>query len=365
MTDQTTSSKSWTQPPDTGRHRSESERPASRAIGAALVAGGLALSVSLYPLPHGPELFDMFTPDQESSSAASTADDSSTFVKYSFSNFPALKLTELVKLAELKRDFPDLAARDLLRLVTTYGLSNVVTSLEVLNSFGPLRPYFPRSSGGVGGGGGAPSNGPVDVLPALVILLEYLKLHPPVLSAPDLLAVVTSVFSTLAVSLGVSDAFSAPPPDAQTWALAAAAEFTPIDAPVSLLPDPSAEVSTGATETEHADAPVPIEAPADPPVATVIETPVSAPVDPPATVPTETPQPAPVEPSSAEESTNVVTHEPDPLTSDPPSSDSSPSAGGSSTDSSGGSSTDSSGGSSSDSGGGSSSDSGGGSSSGE
>ncbi|WP_231514465.1 hypothetical protein [Mycobacterium sp. URHB0044] len=66
MTGQTTSSKSLTQPPNTGRHRSESERPASRAIGAALAAIGLALTVSLYPLPHGPELFDMFTPDQES-----------------------------------------------------------------------------------------------------------------------------------------------------------------------------------------------------------------------------------------------------------------------------------------------------------
>ena len=366
MTDQTTCSDSWTPPPDTGRHRSEHERPASRVVGAALVAGGLALSASLYPLPDGPHLSDIFTPDQESSSEASKVD-GSPFVKYTFVNFPALTLPELVRLVELNRDFPDLATGDLLELVTTYGLSDVVKSLEVLQSFS-LRPTFPGPSGG---SGGARSAGSGAVLPPLVILLEYLKQNPPALSGLNLLDAVTSIVSTLAQSLGISSALPAPQPDAQTWALAAVAEFTAIDAPVSVLPDPSAAVSAGPSAPASADAEVAasIEAPADPPVAAVIEAPALAQVDTPVIASTEAPPPAPPEPSSAPEPTNVAPQEPDPPSSDPPSSDPTSSAGGGSggsvsSGSGGASSGDSGGGSSGDSGG-SSGGSGGGSSGGE
>jgi uncharacterized membrane protein YgcG len=42
-------------------------RPADRAVGAAIVAGGPALSVLLYSLPDGPRPLDPFQPEQESS----------------------------------------------------------------------------------------------------------------------------------------------------------------------------------------------------------------------------------------------------------------------------------------------------------
>jgi len=359
MPEQTTTSRPSTQSPEGAPRHAEGERPASRAIGAALVAGAVAFGVSLYPLPDGPDLFDSFTPDQESSAEASKVDDS-TFVKYTFTDFPTLKLPDLVKLVELNHDYPDLASGDLLDLVTTYGLPDVVKSLELLQSFSPLRHRFPDPPLGGGGGSG-------NVLPALVILLEYLEQNPPEHSGLGLLDAVTSIFSTLALSLGISHAVVAPQPDTRALALAAVAEFTATDAPVSALPDPSAAGFAGVPAPASADGPVaaPIEAavpaPVDPPVAAPIEAPVPTPVAPPVTAPTETPTPAPLETSSAPEPTNVASHEPDPPSSDPPSSDPPSSAGGGS---GGGSSGDAGGGSSGDAGGGSSGDSGGGTSGG-
>jgi hypothetical protein len=154
MTDRTIPSISWT-PPDTGRRRSGPERPGGRAIGVGLVAVGLASSVSLYPLPDGPKLFDLLRPDQESSSKASKVDDS-TATKFAISDFTTVQLPDLVKLVGLNRDFPDLSTGDLPGLATTYGLSNVVKSLEVLRSFSPPRINFPSPSGrGSGGSSGA------------------------------------------------------------------------------------------------------------------------------------------------------------------------------------------------------------------
>jgi hypothetical protein len=49
------------------RRRTRPERPADRAVGAAIVAGGPALSVLLYSLPDGPRLLGPFQPEQGSS----------------------------------------------------------------------------------------------------------------------------------------------------------------------------------------------------------------------------------------------------------------------------------------------------------
>jgi hypothetical protein len=80
MSAQTSPSRTWTPPLERGRRRAAPERPANRAVGAAIVAGGPALIVLLYPLPDGPRLLDPFQPEQESSSKSAKVVES-TFLK--------------------------------------------------------------------------------------------------------------------------------------------------------------------------------------------------------------------------------------------------------------------------------------------
>jgi uncharacterized membrane protein YgcG len=89
------------------RRRTRPERPADRAVGAAIVAGGPPLSVLLYSLPDGPRPLDPFQPEQGSST------ESAKVVGSTF------------------HDFPDIGADRFLDLVTTYGLPDVVKSLQL------------------------------------------------------------------------------------------------------------------------------------------------------------------------------------------------------------------------------------------
>jgi hypothetical protein len=254
MLDQTSPSRSWTPPPrKRERRRGGPERPAYRAVGDAIVAGGLARSVSLYPLPDGPQLLDLFPPKHESSSESLKAADS-TFLSYKFSDSSALKLPDLVKLVELNHNFPDFATDGLLDLVTTYGLPDVVKSLELLGSLGPLRHSFPDYRGGGGGGGSA--DGSEEVWPALMMLLEFLKQNPPDPSGGGLWDVITNVFPKLALSLGIPDAPAAPPPEARVSAFAAAPVLAPIEAPVSAPPDPPVSGFAAAPVSAPAEAPI-------------------------------------------------------------------------------------------------------------
>jgi hypothetical protein len=103
--------------------------PAKRTIGAAIVAGGLALSVSLYPLPPGPRLSGALPLRNAASSDYSNSVES-----------PG-------------------------------GLPNLV------KSFGPRHTTLGFSGGGVGGGGGS-SAGAGDEMVALTMLLEFMRLNP-------------------------------------------------------------------------------------------------------------------------------------------------------------------------------------------
>jgi hypothetical protein len=299
MSDRTRPLRSWTPPLQGGRRRAGPERPANRAVGAAIVAGGLALSVSLYPLPDGPRLLDLFQPEQKSSSESAKVI-KSRFLNVTFPDFSRVKLPDLVKLAALNHDFPDFGTDGLLNLVTTYGLLDVVKSLQLLESLGPVRHSFPGFSGG--GGGGA-SGVPGEAWPALMVLLEFLEQNPPDLSGGGLWDFITNAFPKLALSLGIPLAPVAPPQEAQVSAFAAAPVITPIGAPNL--------------------------APPDPPVLGFVEAPVSAPVEPAVSAPVEPAAPAPVEPAaaapveppvSAPDPPSVTPPEPDPPRSDPPSS---------------------------------------------
>jgi hypothetical protein len=368
MTDQTSCSNSPTRPPGSGRDRGGSERP-GRAVGAAVVASGLAFSVSLYPMPDGPKLSDLFAPKGGSSSESSKVVDA-RLLNLRFVDASKLNLPDLAKLAALTNGLPDSATRGLMDLVTKYGLPDVVKALEVIQSFAPLTHSFPAIIG-LGGGGGSSWGSPV-----LMWLLDYLRLNPPVLSNLGLVEVVATILPKLAQSLGIPQAQTAPSIETRAVALDVAPP-TPTGAPLSAPPDPPVSATVEApvsAPTEVSVAPtvevsvaptteVSVAPTTEVSVAPTTEVPVSAPTETPAPTYTEAPASAPPEPGGTPlASPNSAAPEPNPPNSDPPSSPSAGSGGGSSSDSGGGSSAGSGGGSSAGSGGGSAGSSGGGSS---
>jgi hypothetical protein len=134
-------------------------------------------------------------------------------------------LSELPKLVDIKvlnHNFPGFPTDALLDLVKTYGLPDLVTSLESLTH------SFPGFSGGGRGGGGGSPDVPTDVLPALVMLLEFLKQNLPDSSGHGLSDVLTNVLPALVQSLGIPHTPAAPLPEAQVSA--------PTEAPVEVVP---------------------------------------------------------------------------------------------------------------------------------
>ena len=177
MPDQTSASRSSMKHLESGRHHDAPERSASRAVGVAIVAGGLAFSVSLYPLPGESPTLKLTPPKHELSESPKTVD--LEFVNSKLPDFSKLELPDLAKLAGLvSHTFPDLPVDGLLGLVKTYGLPDLVKSFELLQSVAPMMSFEPSShsvlslsGGGGGGGGGLPPAVPTDVLPAWVTLL--------------------------------------------------------------------------------------------------------------------------------------------------------------------------------------------------
>lgn len=353
MLGQTWPSRFWTPLPQKQRHGGPPERPANRVVGVAILTGGLAFSVSLYPLPDGPNLRYPFPPNHESSSESQKVA-GAKFPSYKNSGSFTLKLADMVKLVALHHDFPSFGADGLLDLAMTYGLPDVVRSLQLLDSLGPMWHGFPSVSRG---GGGGPSDVPGELWPALMLLLDFLEQNPPSLpGGVGLRDLITNVFPKLAVSLGIPLAPTAPPPEAQVSVLAAAPEFTPIEAQNLAAPDPPVSGFDQA----------PVSAPVEGAVSASVESAAPASVEPAAPAPTEVPVSVSVEaPVSAPDPPSVSVPEPDPPSPDPPSSPGGGTDASSAGDSGGGSAGDSSGGSAGSSGGGSEGSSGGGPSGGE
>jgi hypothetical protein len=323
MPDQTSPSRSWMTQPQTGRHRDGSERSANRAVGAAIVAGGLALSVSLYPLPGESPLLELFPPKQELSEFPKSVD--FKFMNRKLQDFSTLEVRDLAKVVELlDHTLPGFPTDAFLDLVKTYGVRDVVKSLELLKSFEPLTRSVPGFSGGGGGGGGGSPGDPTDVLPAWVMLLEFLKQNLADFAGHGLAAVLTNVSQLL----GVPHTRAGLLPEVQVSALAAAPVSAPTDAQVSAR---TAQVSA---RTAPVSAPIaPVSAPTDAPVSALSEAPFSAPRAAPVSAVPEAPVSIPDPP-------NVGLSEPD-----PPDPDAQSPAGGSDGGSSGGSDRGSSGGS--------------------
>lgn len=213
-----------------GRRHGRSERSANRAVGAAIVAGGLAFSVSLYPLPSDSQILDgLPSPDHELTEFPALIKEAA--VDNDISDASELQLTDLVKLAELfDDDILDVPPVILLELVKTYGLPDVVKSLEFIKSLAPTTEHFFDVAYS---GGGASANAAPNALPGIVILLEYLMHYFPSVPGCGLLELITRILPTFMQSLVGPHPVAVPIRPAEIAAIVRTPLLTGLGAPVS------------------------------------------------------------------------------------------------------------------------------------
>ncbi|BCI53988.1 hypothetical protein NIIDNTM18_32660 [Mycolicibacterium litorale] len=231
-------------------HRADTSggQTTARAVGAAICAGVLALGASLYPLPGGSQLLDLFPAEEGDPDSLATAPTEPVAFRVADNEILdetgefelASALLPLVHydigiLAEIAA-LPPSALRELVR---TYGLPNLALALDAL-----IHGY---PSGGWVGEWAAPQPNPATgLLPGLLMVLDFLcpvvravaPAPPPAPAEP----VVTPV---------VREASPAPAPDPEFDPLPVAVQsFTVLTAPadppalepvVSPPPTPSAE----------------------------------------------------------------------------------------------------------------------------
>jgi hypothetical protein len=278
MPDQTSPSRSLMTQPEMGRRPGEPERSASRAVGAAIVAGGLAFSVSLYPLPGKSQLLELFPPKHELSEFPQLAD--ARLLNRELPDFSTLELPDFVKLVELlNHNFPDLRTDALLDLVKTYGLPDLVRSLELVKSLGSLTQSFPGFSGGGGGGGGGSADVPPNVLPALVMVLQFLKQNLPDSSGHGLSVVLTNVAQALGTPLTPAGPLPESAVSAPTEAVVSAPTEAVVSAPTEAVVSAPTEAVVSAPTQSVVSAPTKavVSAPTQSAVSAPTKAPVSAP----------------------------------------------------------------------------------------
>ena len=154
--------------------RGRSGRPVNRTLGAAVAAGGLALSALLYPLPGDSQLLKLFPPNHKSSDLPKAPDFSAVDLQNLDQMVPdllSIDSHDLARLVDLGQNL-DLPTPVLLGLVQTYGVANVVMLLD------SLAQTIATASGGGGGGGGGSAGSPV-ASPILLTLLDVLRQNSP------------------------------------------------------------------------------------------------------------------------------------------------------------------------------------------
>ena len=154
--------------------RGRSGRPVNRTLGAAVAAGGLALSALLYPLPGDSQLLKLFPPNHKSPDLPKALDFSAVDLQNLDQMVPDLLSIDshgLARLVDLGQKL-DLPTPVLLGLAQTYGVANVVMLLD------SLAQTIATASGGGGGGGGGSAGSPV-ASPILLTLLDVLRQNSP------------------------------------------------------------------------------------------------------------------------------------------------------------------------------------------
>lgn len=290
------------------------ENSYSRALGAVLVAAGLAFSASLYPLPKGLIVSEQIVPGRGSNPGVPELIES--VVANHKIDITGAALSQLARLAEiLDTRFRAAPADAVLGLVERFGLATATTSLQTIASSAPAGSGQPYAFGG-GGGGAVPSPTlPPISLPQLALFLEYLMQR----FQGDLGQALTYVVGylipaqqpapldphTVAIPLTVTVV----PPLVPQTAIPAPAAPVSVAAPPSATPAPApsaAPVPTG-VPVETAAAPTPEPSPVAPPA-----TEVSSPPEPPVSVTGVPDDPTPTVPDSQPDTAEDSGHDADP-----------------------------------------------------
>jgi hypothetical protein len=205
----------------------EPTRISGRATAAAIVAVGLTLSATLYSVPATQHLLEKANPRRDITQSpelieSAVFDGGGPYVSL-------IELPGLVRLGNLVAgSFSALPTETVLRLVRTYGLLNVLRSLEALSSLTQNASQVP-----VGGGG---SSTPVERPPLLGAVIDYLILNPPELKDGGYAEFLITLWPAILQSLGLAQ--SAPAPTRETISATFAATPSPA-APPEPAPGPA------------------------------------------------------------------------------------------------------------------------------
>jgi hypothetical protein len=293
----------------------EAQRRSSRSLIAGIVAGGLALSASLYPTPG--ELPIIGRLDSPGIGAASEiADRLGAVISTTHVAFDEAAVTTLLHVAKVFMEHPNIVSVDtLLTLTETYGVQNVLQSFETIAVTADiLRTHTDVFNGGGGGGGGGAQVVLPNTLSEWMLLLGMLINRLPGQFLDTLSHAIARLVPELVdpvafrrlVTIVAAEAPIEPP--------------TPLPAPVQTLlvaPSLAADVPGPATPLE--EKPAAPQSPPPPPlpqqgVETVVVMPttsaVPAPIEAPPTSVTETPLP-PVVPTEESSPVSTVTDSPE------------------------------------------------------
>ncbi|WP_157546218.1 hypothetical protein [Mycobacterium sp. IS-1742] len=226
------------------RAPSAAQRVNKRVVTASVVSVGVALAASLYPIPGDSGLLDLFPPNADSTQKQQAAN--ALVVELvdhdTGDGLPAIALAAaLERLLDgdpaMAAVIAELPADTLTELAATYGVPALMLALNTLAGTVPMIP-----GGGHGGWGGAPLGSTQGVLPALLILLEFLGEELPALLVAGSPAFVAAVWPAVLRSLEVLVGAGPAPAGAET----STAGVTVSDPAPASAPPPDAP-STGPT----------------------------------------------------------------------------------------------------------------------
>ncbi|RZT25333.1 hypothetical protein EV589_1065 [Mycobacterium sp. BK558] len=286
------------------------ERKSARALIAAIVAGGLAVSAVLYPTPgEVPFIGSLDAPSADHASGLPGRVESIS-TNYAAA-FEEVGLQQLLQVVNIFRENPHAMSVDtLVTLTNTYGLRNVVQVLAAVGVTGVVsRSPSEIFGGAVGGGGGGSLTALPGTLPEWALLLEFLLHRLPAQFLDSLPAVISRMLPALD-PVGIQSVMTS------LTAVAALSPPIPVPAPApapSAVPMPVDAPGPAPSTVATVAPPAPSEILPSP--TTTVETPTaSVTYAPPAPTPTEVPtssEPEPsLSPTEANEPSNIPSDEP-------------------------------------------------------
>ncbi|KUI23139.1 hypothetical protein AU195_17925 [Mycobacterium sp. IS-1496] len=195
---------------------SPARRGNKRVIAASVVSVGLAISASLYPIPGDSRLLDLFPSEENRTQSQQAADPLLVQLAdhYLDGDLSAVALQATLE-ALLEGDpamaaaVAEIPAETLDDFAAAYGLPNLMLALNTLARFMPM-----IAGGGHGGWGSTPPGLDQGVLPALLMLLEFLEGELPALLVTGSPGLVTKVWPVVLRSLDLLVGAAAGPADA-------------------------------------------------------------------------------------------------------------------------------------------------------